>query len=107
MTKNQINELIAEHVMNWDKSDMFDINDYRSDGTPVLLPNFPDYTDSMEHAWEVVETIYGAWDIKSRSKGWQVRLSVPMGTSEKIVYTSEDTAPHAICLAAIKSLDLI
>lgn len=62
------------------------------------------YSTDIAAAWEVVEKMEGVWDICSRARGWVVGLAVRSEGSDKIVYAEGGTAPHAICLAALRAV---
>jgi hypothetical protein len=70
------------------------------------------YSTDIKAAWEVVERIWKLRDARfghlevSRDAvvGWYCRLAVSPGPCNPFVYQVADTAPHAICLAALEAL---
>jgi len=70
------------------------------------VSSIPHYSTDISAAWEVVEKLRGVWDIRSMSKTWVAILSVQVGTSDKRVGEEAETAPLAICLAALKAVEI-
>jgi hypothetical protein len=66
----------------------------------------PHYSTDIAAAWEVVEKVYGVWNIGSMSTGWRAQLFTPQGSfCNKMTVEDAATAPHAICLAALKATE--
>lgn len=104
----ELDALVAEKVM----------GDYISDreGEPGSWrgPDFtplPQYSTDISAAWEVVEKIinhsdYVCWELSSEWKGDGAKSDYPfyarfcLGNGDKTA--GADTAPHAICIAALK-----
>ncbi len=69
----------------------------------------PSFSTSIAHAWEVVEVIAKDYEIhiqlNSFDPKWRCYISShnkePLG---RLADHSEDTAPHAICLASLKAI---
>lgn len=78
----KIDALVDEHVMGW--------------GCYIV----PNYSSDITAAWEVVEKMEGEWfNLSAASpKGWYAAFGSPDNES-----TYGDTAPLAICLAALKT----
>jgi hypothetical protein len=53
----ELDALVAEKVMGMSHKEMWGINDYREDGSPVYMPDFPSYSEDIHAAWEVVESV--------------------------------------------------
>jgi hypothetical protein len=105
MTNAELNKLVAEKVMGYSLKKE-DCNSFWIDEYGEEPRHSCDFSDDISAAYEVLQKIYGVWDIKSSPEGWFIRLSVPFGPSDKIVYSSGKTLPYAICSVAIKSLDI-
>jgi len=115
----ELDALIAEKVMGWHNNEanpsqpgMWGINDYREDGTPVLMPDFPAYSEDIAAAWEVVEKIKrNGFKLQFDYDTWIAYWSHEdflCGSEEALEpFGRADTAPHAICLAALKAVGVI
>lgn len=81
--------------------------DWYDDAGAMYLGNpLPCYSTDIAAAWALVEQVRGEWDLKSRASGWRACLAVPVGPSaNKYVEADGETAPHAICLAAMGAMD--
>ena len=90
---HELDALVAEKVMGWAPGER---------GTPA-------FSTSIAAAWEVVEkmradklsvTLTGYWE-GSTGKWWVNVLD----NVETVATVRTDTAPHAICLAALKAVE--
>lgn len=65
-----------------------------------------EYSTEIAAAWEVVEKLKGSFSIEADHGNpveWRVHWVVILGdNTPKEVKATESTAPHAICLAALK-----
>lgn len=63
----------------------------------------PRYSTQIEHAWRVVEKMRGAWDVSLTewAEGWCCTLDAE---TPREIWAQAETAPHAICLAALKAV---
>lgn len=70
---------------------------------PCLNPIFAPYSTEISEAWKLVELpIFDGWVIGKNCNGkWQV-----WNLYEHVEVSKGDTAPHAICLAALKGIEL-
>ena len=120
----ELDAIVAEKVMGWEKFLIDQSAPYYSDedkkrgyfwmiGTVSVgctnndgSPKCPRYSTNIAAAWEVVEKLRGVWDIRSMSTTWVVRLSIQVGTSDKRVGAEAETVQHAICLAALKAMEI-
>ena len=104
MTNDEINTKIAR-LQGWTEMPDEFYSWQRPIGVGVQLrDSAPDYTDSMQYAWELVDEI-------TRQRGFSVEVrdngrsfnSVCVITEDGGIITvaSSDTAPSAICLAYI------
>lgn len=108
----ELDALIAEKVMGWKKEsyrwmcDSVYVHTVHNEdhGTyyEECMPWRP--SELISHAWEVVEKFKGGFDVCKNplSKLWDVYV-LPEGES-RIALTNMPTAPHAICLAALKAV---
>lgn len=112
----ELDVLIAEKVMNLSKEEMWGIMDYYSDGSPALAPNFPPYSSDIAAAWEVVEKLKyfdiqapgapcNGDEYENTSSNWRIELKVL--DCAYSIYSEGETAPHAICLAALRSVGVV
>lgn len=100
-----LDAMVAEKVMGW----RHDPGTY--EGSRYLLDPagarsaIPNYSTDIAAAWEVVEKLKGAtahFQLQSIPGGWSTRIfRVPAGLSNEEI---ADTAPMAICLAALKAV---
>lgn len=118
-----LDALVAEKVMGWLNNEkdtlapgMWGIMDWRADGTPFLAANFPSYSTDITAAWEVVDRLSsdGSWVLHGQEGlGWEAELNYQNGrflqNEDTVSIGRGNTAPHAICLAALKAegIDLI
>lgn len=118
----ELNNLIAEKIFGhkvvhktWNKGlcHSYTIGEpdyYDSAGEMILHNPVPQYSEDMNEAWEVVKHI-GQWKF-SLTWEWDIHKMVPYATAifdpvwihrrEKL-FVKADTAPLAICLAALKT----
>lgn len=72
---------------------------------PVLRWVVPSYSKSMRCAWEVVEKLGLPTSLWGDGRGWVVELDSFFDEGIH-VHAEAETAPHAICLAALEVLEL-
>lgn len=117
----ELDALIAEKVMGW----KIKYNDYGA--APRWVDSKGDFTcwdnsfntepaeffkpsTSIEHAWQVVKKIQALsnghdWFTLNNANGrWQATFKTG-AYYEPIDHVNADTAPHAICLAALKAME--
>lgn len=123
----ELDALIAEKVMGWERGEnwlippvgtpMRDNNwaaEWDEKGRPHWLPR---YSQDIEAAWQVVEKLRKDWEYLfiNAGNGWGVECRtehVDISPSNDITYQwtestgniHGDTAPLAICLAALKAV---
>ncbi|TKA02538.1 hypothetical protein FA950_20945 [Bacillus thuringiensis] len=100
-----IDELVAEKVMGWIKPPETSILKSMWVETPIgaVHPQLPKFSTNIEDAWLVVEKL--GYDVKVSKNSvlnpkYQVHVFVP--DDVKMVFA--DTAPMAICVAALKAV---
>lgn len=104
----ELDALVAEKVMEWqdcmlDNKPIDGLGKTPEGRTAVIIPN---YSTNIAAAWEVVE--------KMRNLGWFFDLNfqasyTAMFRTDYLITTrrfeeKEETAPHAICLGALKAV---
>lgn len=80
---------------------VYAINDYKQDGVPVYVVDCPSYSTDIGDAWRVVERLslpFEMWSDDERD-AYRVRFDLDRGK-----WLSAHSAPHAICLAALKAV---
>jgi hypothetical protein len=112
----KLDALVAEKVMGFralgnatslhpDMPALIDLN-----GTEVYPSQIKNYSTSIADAWEVVDKIRGpkmamclitSWDRSNDSMDWLAKVEF-WGTS-RFEFATSSSAPHAICLAALKA----
>ena len=106
-----LDALIAEKVFGWKRIDpeLFGWHDHDGDYMKKIC-DVPFYSTSIEAAWEVVNNFESReYDVQLiLSHGEQVKCRI--GKMIDILFNSSgfvysDTAPHAICLAALKAVE--
>lgn len=107
----ELDALIAQKVMGFKiRKYIAKDNHYtRIELSDFLSIELPYYSTKIEDAWEVVQKITEMQHLEPEISinhtriGWFVRLFKPIA---KLAYevTAIDTAPHAICLAALKAV---
>lgn len=105
-----LDALVAEKVMGTDVGDIF------YDAThQEIMPSVPSYSTDMAAAWQVVEHLLakgrplalqapGSYDMNEeyhQFTRWMAGFSGGVGFTEEV---EADTAPLAICLAALKAV---
>lgn len=117
-----LDKIIAEKVMGW--TNCHEVDSAHA-GTllqgvkPGEIPSIytgavretyvPNYSTKIEAAWEVVEMFKEKGDYKieisayPKDKLWTIKAFHREGLSKSCT-TSAETLPHAICLAALKSI---
>lgn len=107
----ELDALVAEKVMGWEAVHEHDFRDggkqwlgTRSDGAKMVP--LPHYSTSIAAAWEVVAHLrslasYVRWELRGDRHDYNCYFCLGRGVEwvEDI-----DTAPHAICLAALKAV---
>lgn len=72
---------------------------------PGAFLDLPDYSTNLRDAWRVVARLDGQWTLSGQEGiGWEATFySSTGGVDAKIVHVTAtgDTAPQAICLAAL------
>jgi ABA sandwich protein len=99
----ELDALIGTKVMgwkilsHWEPGVIKHLNDENQH--EVIPPEFKPYSTDIAAAWEIMELpIFDSWMIGKNANGqWQV-----WNPYEQVVVSTGDTAPHAICLAALK-----
>lgn len=128
MTDQEIIVAVAEKVMGWKAYPLDSYNDYRLYEQNRLIENvnrewvfFPaSATHSEAHAaakpWNPLESVASAWMVvenlaESRSvrvtshfPGWRC-VVMEHGSGDELGREVADTAPRAICLAALKAIE--
>lgn len=105
----EIDAMVAEHVMGYQNVQIAN-GSYAGNRKAMNLANpkglayYSRYSSSILAAWEVVEKVglfNGPYLTHHSSKEWRVEAE-DMGSSEVVVLGAAETAPLAICLAALK-----
>lgn len=129
--KRNLNALIAEKIMGWENNEatpggvdfpnMWGIMDYAADGSPIIAANFPDYSDDLTAAMEVVDELY-RWNKMLhfnllRTHDWAQGSGLKWGASffaymgmgehEDFGKSIDESLPTAICQAAILTVKYI
>lgn len=97
----ELDALIAEKVMGWivpHRDSLLDPDDL--DGPHYQLPN---YSADIALAFKVLEK-FESWSMKGNREDDQVVAAVQF--EENKFYAKAETAPHAICLAALKAIEI-
>lgn len=104
-----IDALVAEHVMGWENVQAFPIKKpgadwfgYRGKQPAELIPS---YSTDIKAAWEVVDWFlsYQMQFTLDFDDEWYVDLICSTDDGERGIEIYAETAPMAICLAALKS----
>ena len=99
MTDTEINEAVAKKLGYW-KNEMIPGRVTYTKGPNTVAPT-PDFCNSMEAAWELVEKMEWFCIEKDHNTGaWSVWDMA--GTEEATLICNADTASMAICLAFLK-----
>lgn len=113
LTPRERDALVAEKIMGLNKEDVeFGLNMAKSDMTyqrSLSISILPDYTTDISAAWEVCNKIYslsegGATVIKQLYDGMWYCSFNGKGSKQFDVIAEADTAPEAICLAALRAV---
>lgn len=101
----ELDALIAEKVMGVEKRL---IDSYFAPGWKAMLYKLPNYSTSIEASWDVVEKIKcrdrHMFHIDHSDGEWFCGFEE--FNTDMPDYSKSDTAPHAICLAALKAVDV-
>lgn len=105
MTNEEINRAIAEKVMGWILVSTR-VCDHWEDEKGVHRGLYSDWypTERIDHAWQVVEKLKTKYKVMvgtmwEKEEDWWCELD----DGQKI-YANADTAPLAICLAALEAV---
>ena len=108
MDLREIDKLVAERVMGWADIDR-KMSGYCPDGNGSYYWNcVPRYSDSIEAAWEVWIKLHASRDFCCMDirmpihEGVEIALA-RVGTDHVTLTVRNDSAPLAICLAALKA----
>ena len=120
----ELDALVAQKVLGWTNIEWVDLkhaSEKEVKGSPpdaVASPytghkqqfNIPKYSSDIAAAWGVVEKVnkdlsFEVKVLRENVLGVRYDCIVWTGLDRKINITSEISAPHAICLAAIQALD--
>ena len=104
----ELDALVAEHVMGW----VWGIDDdgfqylVPADWDEYMVPAVPHYSTRIQDAWQVVEKTKLLDDFELTKDGpmYQFGHYGEYGFDEWTLYAEADTAPLAICLAALKAV---
>lgn len=109
-TGRELDALVAEKVMGWKRLYRVDWHgmdwmwDKKQGALYPEIQTTPQYSTSIEAAWEVVGkfTFFYLWrDGKLLDGQWECKLTEK---DEREFYVVAPTAPHAICLAALRAV---
>jgi len=108
VTDRELDSLIAERVMGW-KVFAGDPGYGRPPGNhplSLVLDVLPNYSTSIVEAWQVVEKMRGDYelDLSDHVTYWTARFTKARSTSPHVI--EAETAPLAICRAALKALEI-
>lgn len=106
MDLRAIDALVAEHVMGYEPWPEQRFNE-RAFKAPMVLPHqtpkpceAPHYSTDIASAWKVVESLYEfEFIIEQKGTGWKAHFDSSWAGAE--------TAPLAICLAALTAKNII
>lgn len=104
----ELDALVAEKVM---EVKMTDNKMHIKIRMPIgyYLRALPEYSTSIEAAWQVVEKIRTFSNdveigINILPAKYNIEISISYGRGESYYSANGETAPHAICLAALKAV---
>jgi hypothetical protein len=122
----ELDALIAEKVMGLEVSftiyppegaDGYEIQKIGGDCfdgcTKLHWSSMPEYSTDIAAAWEVVEkvrtkkisvSLVTCWDDSKDMMQWVCKIE--WGGTDRFEFALQDTAPHAICLAALKTMGI-
>jgi hypothetical protein len=102
----ELDALVAEKVMGWKwiGPDEFNDNRHLTLGGQKVQARIPDYSTDIAAAWDVVEKMRPTFNLvlECVSLEYNCHVARPGHLDEK-VNVRADTAPLAICLAALKA----
>lgn len=110
----ELDALIAEKLFGLNLTDAF-TGEERPITSGVALQyldrmsGVPNYSTDIAAAWEVVEKIIhpefvSSWQFDIRVESWPKKYKAKFSNGGGAHIAHEDSAPHAICLAALKAL---
>jgi hypothetical protein len=115
MNLRKIDRLVAEKVMGfetegfeWSKGTMQFV--YKDTGAALITKNIPYYSSNIADAWQVVEKLRSRYvyiDLTNNDDLYCCELMEQDWENESryfTYYTDAETAPLAICLAALKAV---
>ena len=101
----ELDALIAEKVMGIDPQSFKDEIVYR-ESVGFERGQLPAFSTDMTAAWRIVEKFHFSYDVEIFSTGDWVSVKIDCSTPMHDAVTAwADTAPLAICLAALKAVD--
>lgn len=107
----ELDALVAEQVFDDHVEKRFGSEDTWYINNPMPLRSLPHYSTSIADAWLVVEKMTKAawlphiWVPHEPQLLYRVELVYDWaGESSKRAFSEADTAPHAICLAALRAV---
>ena len=116
---HELDALVAEKVMGWHIQQLSSYSFaawFDSDNSQTGWTEEPDDYDSLRYfigVWHPSTNIEAAWEVVERVKDWRITLSggeyegdgwsVGVTNNTDTYYGLADTAPLAICLAALKA----
>lgn len=110
MTPEEINKQVADKVMGWEIAEGFPSLHHRS-GRKRFAVKTPSFTTDIAAAWQVVEKIQrNGWLFEvgyTPLGGWYADISAydaKGNQTMKAIVASKESAPMAICLAALKAV---
>jgi hypothetical protein len=96
----ELDALVAERVMGWNS-----MGDSWASG-----PSQSDRTHKKD-SWKPSEDIAAAWEVVEKLPGFRLRklngaywCTFANNWDDELIDATEETAPHAICVAALKAL---
>lgn len=108
----ELDYLVVERVMGWRRIDAISFSQPLPSGLGYqrLLHEVPEYSTSIEAAWEVVEWMaaqkrdgFGWFDLRFSNDCYQATFFTG-AYYEATDHIQGKSAPHAICLAALKAV---
>lgn len=104
----ELDALVAEKVMGEQVRGTWIIDGVRPDGIPNRQCPVEHYSSDIAAAWEVVEKLDGEWKLQGHEGlGWEAGFDSSTGGMDAVIVSVEamaDTAPLAICVAALKAV---
>jgi len=107
--QRKIDRLVAENVMGWEltyytTTDEPKLEGIKADGKMDEVPN---YSTNIADAWQVVEKLIDKdydFSIYNHNKEFNVEINIVEDDKHLWFYGEADSAPLAICLAALKAV---